>query len=148
MKIRPFFLFACAYVVDRPHVVKCAFGDPKRIRNKDMPHKTQDKKMQDFKKHRIRFFLPRLVYGRYGHIHRYRGSNPHMQSGVSPEPSVGDTNDWILVLWSILNTLCPCFRSAASNLGQNTPKHRFFIQNEPWKQDPIVGISPTAIFSK
>ena len=69
------------------------------------------------------------IYGRYGHIHRYRGPDSHMQSGVSPGSSVGDTNDWILFLWFILIVFCPWFRSATSHPVQNTQNHRFLTQN-------------------
>ena len=57
---------------------------------------------------------------------RYRGPDSHMQSGASPESSVGDAHDWILFLWFILIVFCPWFRSATSHPVQNTQNHRFF----------------------
>ena len=53
----------------------------------------------------------------------------HIQSGATPGSYVGDTSDWILFLWFILNIFCLCTRSATSHLVQNTQSTVFLTQS-------------------
>ena len=64
-----------------------------------------------------------------------RGPYSAMQSGASTGSSVGNTNDWILFLWSTVVISSLCFRSATSHLVQNTPKHCFWTQNTQNKKE-------------
>ena len=52
----------------------------------------------------------------------------HTPAGASPGSPVGNTNDWILFLLSIVVISGLCFRPASLHSGQNTPKHRFLSQ--------------------
>ena len=61
-------------------------------------------------------------------IFQVQAPDSHMQSGASPGPSVGDTNDRILFLWFIVIVFCLGFRSDTSHPFQNTQKHRFLTQ--------------------
>ena len=66
-----------------------------------------------------------VLHGIYGHIHRKRAI--FRQSRASPGSSVGNTNNWILFVWSIVVIVLLCFRSDTSHSVQSTPKHRFFF---------------------
>ena len=81
-----------------------------------------------------------LIYGVWA-IFTGRGPYSVTQSGRSPGSSVGNTNEWILFLWSIVVISCLCLRSATSHSVQNTTKHHFFDPKHP----PLTHKSPQCL---
>ena len=122
--------------MDLPHVARHAFGGQmglicgKKPCNLAVPPITAEK---------IADFLERDIspFQLLGHMWPYSQVQwPYsvMQSGASPGSPVGNTNDWILFLWSVaiipclFSGLLPRTRAQTPKTPLLSPKHRLFIR--------------------